>query len=588
MSDGPTSPTGFGNITHHVCSGLARLGHHVSLLDWHGRGRPARFRDYTVYSCPDDAARDARLQESLSRLQPDVLITLADTWRVAHLARLPLSASRRAIDVPWALYYPLDSDMGHDRLPDYALAVLRHADLRIAMSQYGCRVTEANGLTPACIPSGVDAALFSPPADRMQAKREVGYEDHFVVLSDARNQIRKLWPRTLEIFRRFAAGKGDVVLHLHCDPHDHAASSPEYHYDLVSDIKFLGLRDKVRFTRGMSIHRGIPLRSLAALYRASDVHLLASWGEGFGLPTLQASAAGVVPLAPAYAANLELVSGHGEALRVHQFVRGRAGLRRALVDIPDAVEKLERLYRDRSLLARKSRAARRFAEAYSWDRIVGQWDEVLRAFVSRWQATARDRDAVREPAPATAIPGLPSEHDQSFTVPVAPFRARVRTARPPTVRRIYLAGPSDVPAFVELRRIFPGVRAWATAPLAARGARGTDRVVRHTVIPRRSPAFRAYLEESILALDLEGVAPAVAALAAEVGLPLVASARNPGQRVLWPDLALETPSVQLAAEKARCLLTDHGAVARACSLARRRLRPPGRGDQRAISPTTRT
>jgi hypothetical protein len=59
-------------------------------------------------------------------------------------------------------------------------------------------------------------------------------------------------------------------------------------------------------------------------------------------------------------------------------MRDRAGLRRALIDIDHAVAKLELLYRDRARLAGKAKASRRFAESYGWDRIVPQWDELLR------------------------------------------------------------------------------------------------------------------------------------------------------------------------------------------------------------------
>lgn len=134
------------------------------------------------------------------------------------------------------------------------------------------------------------------------------------MLSDARNQPRKLLPRTLEIFRRFAVGKPDVLLHLHCDPQDPMARLPVYTYDLQADIDFLGLKEQVRLISKMSIFAGLSLAQLAALYQAADVHLLASWAEGFGLPTLQAAAAGVVPMAIAYSASHELVRAHGEAV----------------------------------------------------------------------------------------------------------------------------------------------------------------------------------------------------------------------------------------------------------------------------------
>ena len=121
-----------------------------------------------------------------------------------------------------------------------------------------------------------------------------------------------------------------------------------YCYDLQADVDFLAKDGRVRITPGMSINQGIPVEDLARLYQAADVHLLASWGEGFGLPTLQAAAAGVVPVAVDYAANRELVLDHGEAVPARHFLPGDFGIRAALIDIDATVARLETLYADRA------------------------------------------------------------------------------------------------------------------------------------------------------------------------------------------------------------------------------------------------
>ena len=192
-----------------------------------------------------------------------------------------------------------------------------------------------------------------------------------------------------------------MLLHLHCDPDDPAAQSPEYQYNLMADIQFLGLTDKVKFTPGMSIAKGVSLNELAAIYQGSDVHLLTSWGEGFGLPTLQAAAAGVAPMASDYTASRELASDHGEALRIKAYVPDEFGILRALIDIDDTVQKLERLYRDRALLKEKSEASACFAKAYDWRTVVNLWDEMLKQEVP----LARQRAA--RPAPSSRVTILP-------------------------------------------------------------------------------------------------------------------------------------------------------------------------------------
>ncbi|HVS81103.1 MAG TPA: glycosyltransferase family 4 protein [Pyrinomonadaceae bacterium] len=612
MSDSPTSPSGFGNITRFVCTGLARLGHQISIIGWQKRGRAVHHRHYTVYpvGCYDSEA-DVLL-DYLRQVRPDVLVTLADPWRVSYVASRALMRFMHSARVVWALYYPIDSDKGQGLLPSSLTNLLKEVDLPIAMSRYGRDVTRANGVTPAYIPHGIDTNLFSSSSkDKTTAKRALGYDNQFVVLSDARNQKRKLWPRTLEIFRRFAAGKDDVRLHLHCDPYDPSAGSKEYCYDLLADVDFLGLSEKVRFTRGMSITRGISLARLATLYRAADVHLLSSYGEGFGLPTLQAAAAGAVPMAPAYSANRELVRGHGEAVRVRHFVRDQSNMRCALIDIDDAVRRLERLYHDRALLESKSKAARRFAESYSWERIVPQWHDLLqrevprlRASRSRRRATSR-RFSIRSPRRYVACGAAHKRHDgrqrlpdelqrrikelerkgqyltadivrdvsnfgSPFTIPVTlppvdPLLAQVRVTG-----RVYLASRSDLATFQELTRIFPGLSAWSAVELKF-GSR-SRRAFRCTTVPANSPEFPGFLATSTLALDLGGLEPSLPLRAAELAVPLIGLSLHKDQRWLWPDLTLEKPDLRTAVEKGRWMLADQGDAAKACALASKRRR----------------
>jgi glycosyltransferase involved in cell wall biosynthesis len=93
----------------------------------------------------------------------------------------------------------------------------------------------------------------------------------------------------------------------------------------------------------------------------------------------------VVPMASDYSASRELVQGHGEAIRVEHFAHDQFGLRRALIDIDDAVSKLDRLYHDRALLAAKAEQAHGFAQAYDWRRIISQWHDLLQREIPQWQ-----------------------------------------------------------------------------------------------------------------------------------------------------------------------------------------------------------
>ena len=612
MTDSPTSPSGCENVTRFVCDGLAARGHQVSILGWQAHGSPSRWRGCLLYPVRLDSFGSDVLMNYLQKLRPDVLVTLADVWWLTYVANPLIANFMRTAGIPWALYYPIDGDMGHGRLPASWVRILETVDLPIAMSQYGRDVSRANGIAPAYIPHGVDTGVYRPPVDKNTAKRAMGYEGKFVILSDARNQPRKLIPRALDVFRRFAEGRPDVLLHLHCDPDDPAARSTEYHYDLRADIAFLGLTDKVRLTKGMSIGAGLPLDRLAAIYQAADVHLLASWGEGFGLPTLQAASTGLVPMASDYTASRELVLDHGEPVRVRHFLLDQFGLRRALIDIDDGVERLERLYRDRDLLAEKSEAARRFAEAYDWGRVVPQWDEFLRREIPRAGARVRQpssasrltltpRSAQGPAELVTAVrgvfPTLPesvqvsvnvvqsragelmagvlrdaSAFEHALRIPVTLPPADPRAAKSRVAGCVFLGSERDAPAAQRLGRIFPGLNIWSVVPIHVGPSRVTGQAVQAKVVPRDSPAFQQHLAASTLALDLGGTAAGLPALAAEMMVPCVGPCHVHGQEALWPSLSFDDPDEDRVVTLGRRMLTDQGEAADLCALAAQRLR----------------
>lgn len=616
MSDEPTGPTGFGNVTRSVCTGLAEYGHQVSILGWPGQGQPRSWLNCTLYPIRQGPHGADVLPDYLRRLQPDVLIVLDDIWRVEYMTRPAMADFMQTMGIPWAFYYPIDCDMGEGHLPGNMLRVLRAADLPIAMSRYGRDAAQANGVISAYIPHGVDTTIFQPPVDKARAKRMLGYEDRFVVLSDARNQPRKLLPRTLEIFRRFAADKDDVLLHLHCDPDDPGSRIPVYFYDLRSDIEFLNLTNKVQITKGMSIATGLPITRLAEIYQAADVHLLSSWGEGFGLPTLQAAAAGVVPMASAYSASHELVLHHGEAISVCHFLRSLSGLRYALIDIDDAVSKLERLYRDRELLASKAQRARDFALEYDWKCIVRQWHELLEREVPRKRASLRvlanasrvtlyhprlehdESDSAR--AEYQPVPSLPGDeqlaggaaernagelvagipHMLELTdyprIPIALPLASSKQVKERIPGYVYAASEWDLPVVLALSCIFPGLTVWSVVVLGLTSSQPGGKpvwpgTVQVKIVQTDSAEYQSHLAASTLALDIAGFDPALPAQAAELSVPCIALARHPKQSRLWPDLSLAKTDPVRAAELGRQLMTDRGIAMEICLHAHQRL-----------------
>ncbi len=548
LSDSPTTPSDFGNVTRFVCTGLADRGHHVSILGRQTQGQSTPWYNCMLY--PGDFSANRFFNDAHWR-QSDMLVTLADMRWLTSINYSVITNFLHNAGIPLVLYCPFDADMFSKRLPPSWVDILKSVNLPIAMSHYACDVMQANGVEPAYIPLGIDTKVFGPPTDKRVAKQAFSYEDKFVILSDARNQLRKMVPRTLEIFRRFAADKDDAILHLHCDPDDPFAHRSEYSYDLRSDIAFLNLTEKVRLTKDMSISTELPLEQLAKIYQAADVHLLASWGEGFGLSTLQAAATGVVPLAPDCTACQELIGNHGEAISIRHCLLDELGLRRGLIDIEDAVSKLEKLYQDRELLASKAQKSREFALSYDWARIVPQWEKLLRE-------AAHKRASLHSPVQPERTLRIP------VTLPMGKSKQRIPGY-------VYVASQCDVTSVLALQRIFPCLKVWSTVTLNFDSNIPDDKSLQVKVVEANGPEYRPHLALSTLALDMGSCDPQLPVEAAKLGVPCIGLAQQQEQARLWPDLTLEKPDPLVAAELGRQMLTDQGVASELCTAACQRL-----------------
>jgi glycosyltransferase involved in cell wall biosynthesis len=150
----------------------------------------------------------------------------------------------------------------------------------IAMSQHGKKML-AN-YSPLYVPHAVDTTLFAPAGGPRSGE--------FVIGINAANQdpVRKAFGEQLQAFRLLANDHDDVRMVLSTRKTSRQGSRLEF---LVANLDLAG---KVEFTdQYLTVAGMYPASDMALWYSQIDLLSAVSYGEGFGLPSLEAQSCGV-------------------------------------------------------------------------------------------------------------------------------------------------------------------------------------------------------------------------------------------------------------------------------------------------------
>lgn len=211
----------------------------------------------------------------------DIMISLIDAW-VCEPQWYP--------DVRWVPWFPIDTEP----LSPAILFRLEKAYHRIVMSKHGGKMMDDAGLDYSYVPHGIETQVFKP-MDKAEALEITGLpKDKFIVGMVAANKgapSRKAFTQQIEAFSLLKKKHDDAVMYIHtCTAErgeNHGVNLPEFCAWL--DLK-VGV--DVIFPSQTQLVMGFGDDYMNALYNSFDVHTLVSRGEGFGIPIVEAQAAG--------------------------------------------------------------------------------------------------------------------------------------------------------------------------------------------------------------------------------------------------------------------------------------------------------
>jgi len=307
FSNSPGQPTGYGIATEALVERLKRDGADVAVTSNYGHegiktsyktkyGKvPLYPRGFDVYS-NDAAPINHKHFRAQHPDQPDLMITLYDVW-----------VFKGSYDFPVASWVPID----HMPLPPKVAEWVRRENVTpLAMSKFGQTQMSDKDIESHYVPHSVDTKIFKPVESigKQSLSEYMGLgKDKFVVGMNAANKAsgiihRKAFGENLMAFSIFCKKRPDAVLYLHADP-----ISP-HGWNLLALAETLGIpKDNLLLVDPMSYRYGIDQRELAGIYSSFDVLLATSYGEGFGVPTIEAQACGTPVILSDFAASAELV-----------------------------------------------------------------------------------------------------------------------------------------------------------------------------------------------------------------------------------------------------------------------------------------
>lgn len=365
-SNTPGMPTGYGNQGQLLAERMIRSGLQFASLSNYGlEGRASTLKiagkEVTHYPRGLSAYSDDVIPvwyDDFARKHPDlktVLFTLYDVWVYNQMK----------FDHPIVSWVPLD----HITPPPRVIEFLRRENVTaITMAPHGQEQLESVGIASTYIPHGIDVKVYRPTPDinGIATREFMGVpEDTFLVGIVAANKAngsihRKAFAENLLAFATFHKKYPNSMVYIHSEP-----SRAYGGFDLGGLLRNVGLdKSSVLLPDPMMLRQGYPDKHMAAFYTAFDVLLSTSYGEGFGIPTVEAQACGTRVITSNFAASKDLASEDSWKIDGQPFWDEAQG---AFYSIP-SVSKIHNALEDAYLNARgHSDKAVEFASQFDFD-----------------------------------------------------------------------------------------------------------------------------------------------------------------------------------------------------------------------------
>jgi len=347
-----------------------------------------------------------RFERVLLDFRPDVVIDVRDYWMNSYQQFSPLRPFFH-----WVLMPTVDSAPQQEDWID----TFMHADAIFTYSDFG-RDTLADQSNNNInyidtVSPGVSLDVFKPMENRDEIRKALGVEDKFIIGGVMRNQKRKLIPELFAAFKQLLNQMQEdknpmgekLFLHLH-------TSYPDAGWDIPKLLKEYEVGNRVMFTYSCkncgffrpslyqhplsvcpkcgsksfsmpNVSSGLSQEELNVIFNIFDFYVQYAICEGFGMPQVEAGAAGVPIASVDYSAMNDVVNKlNGYPIKVNQYFKElETQAIRVYPDNNDLVDIIKKYLDLPDMLKQQKRhETRQLVEKhYNWDNIAKKWENYL-------------------------------------------------------------------------------------------------------------------------------------------------------------------------------------------------------------------
>lgn len=399
VGDSPALTTGFGRVNRIAVETLVQAGHEVAYLAGQENSddqRPQLTEAKNKYLPQQhDMMGLLSVQDAIEDFDADVVYHTGEPGTITAFAKVVPAR------IPMVGYVPVE---GEPLIEYQWQQVLSSLDW-FTCSQYAVDVTKRslNKDVPYAY-HGIDHDVFKVNGKRDDIRKMFGWTNKFVVICVAANVRRKQWPRLIEAISilKHQYKQKDIVLYAHTVPFDNYWLEG-WNLPIISNA--FGVYDEVVFNPMLDKHNAsIPESTdenptLVDLYNASDLFVLPSQVEGFGLPIAEAMACGVPVVVTRYGAGWEVASPAGIGVRPHDWDVHKSGTKYANIDPHELAKEILRLKRNPKERQRRSAMGLERAKDFTWDKFKELLlDGVIRAKAQAPEATNEQAGSGQENA----------------------------------------------------------------------------------------------------------------------------------------------------------------------------------------------